>query len=385
MFPDAGAGTLSARVAEGIEHAVREGAFAPNAPLPSHRELCRLHGVSLKTVRKALDLLESRGVLYRRERSGTYVLPAALRPRVATPATALTCINVIEPDQPASRAPLRTDYLKGYTDVLDRLSIEMRFVRWTDATEGYDTLLAPGLAPERQACLLANIAPAGLMEWLHAARVPFVVQYFRYYSPEGLPSHHSVYVNKVRAGFDATRHLLDLGHRRVGYAGLRAPDNDSPGLFDGYRAALQCAGTDYSPEDILNFSTDDVEAALGPVREFLSGPRRPPAIFARTDALAIAMLAVAPELGIRVPEDLSVVGFNDLPASAATVPPLTTMASPRRALARTALDLLLSIVGRTGARYEHRMLNCHLVIRGSTAPAVPAQAPELVPVAGSIG
>lgn len=368
MFPDAGTGTLSARVAEGIEHAVREGAFAPNAPLPSHRELCRLHGVSLKTIRKALDLLESRGVLYRRERSGTYVLPSALRPHVATPATGLACINVIEPDQPASRAPLRTDYLKGYTDALDRVTLDMRFVRWDGNENAYPSVLSPGLAPERQACLLVNIAPAGLMEWLRERNVPFAVQYFRYYPTEGLPPHHSVYVNKVRAGFDATRYLLDLGHRRVGYAGVRAPDNDSPGLYDGYRAALQCAGTDHAPEDILDFSTDDVSAALGPVRAFLSNPQRPPAVFARTDALAMAFLAVAAEMGIRVPEELSVVGFNDLPESATTVPPLTTMASPRRALAHTALDLLLSSVGSTGG-FERRMLSCHLVIRRSTAPA----------------
>jgi hypothetical protein len=369
-------------VAEGIEHAVREGAFAPNAPLPSHRELCRLHGVSLKTVRKALDLLENRGVLYRRERSGTFVLPATLRPRAAAPGAGLACINVIEPPQPASRAPLRTDYLKGYTDALDRVTLDIRFKPWTEGERSYDALLAPDLAPSRQACLLVNIAPAGLMASLRARGVPFVVQYFRYYPDEGLPPHHSVYVNKVRAGYDATRHLQDLGHRRIGYAGLRAPDSDSPGLYDGYRAALQCAGTDHAPEDILDFSTDDVAEAMSPVREFLSRTRRPTALFARTDALAMATLAVAPEFGLRVPQDLSVVGFNDLPESALTAPPLTTMASPRRALARTAIDLLLNVVARGDGEYERRMLNCHLVIRGSTAPARRA---ELVSVGSGIG
>ncbi len=385
MFTEASGSALSARVAEGIEHAVREGAYAPNAALPSHRELCRRHGVSLKTVRKALDLLESRGVLYRRQRSGTYVLPAAVRGPALAPSTGLACINVIEPDQPASHAPLRTDYLKGYTDALDRVSLDMRFVRWPQRDGGYDEILSPGVAPARQACLLVNVAPAGLMAWLDGQNVPFVVQYFRYYASDTLPPHHGVFVNKVRAGFDATRYLLDLGHSRVGFAGLLAPQEDSPGLYDGYRAALQWAGTDHSPEDILGFSTDDIAAALGPVREFLARPHRPSAVFARTDALALAMLAVAPELGLRVPEDLSVVGFNDLPEAAGARPPLTTMASPRRALARTALETLLDVSEQPSRAAERRILNCHLVIRNSAAPPASARAGGISRCAGNAG
>jgi DNA-binding LacI/PurR family transcriptional regulator len=359
--------SLPARVAESIEHAVREGAFAPDALLPSHRELCRLHGVSLKTVRKALDILEERGVLYRRERSGTYVHPAAVAPRAASTQANLACINFVERDQPASRSALRTDYLMGYTDALEHLDVKMRFVRWMEGEDECGALLSDRFAPETQGCVLLNITPPRLMWWLAERRIPFVVQFFRHYSIEDLPPHPRVYVNKVGAGWEATRYLMGLGHQRIGFAGAVPEEQDAPGLYFGYRAALLSAGSDHRRDDILPFLTDEVDVALRPVRRFLERNGHLTAIVCQTDAMAIAILRVAQTLGIRVPEDLSVIGFNDLPEAAQANPPLTTMASPRRALARAAVEMLLSSAQKPPEDYETRVLNCHLMIRKSTA------------------
>ena len=152
---------------------------------------------------------------------------------------------------------------------------------------------------------------------------------------------------------------------------MQAPctrDRGVVGLYEGYRAALQCAGLGQTRVSIVaEVNTDDVSAAMGQATEYLRQPNCPTAIFAGTDAVGIALLRAAQSLGIAVPRQLSVVGFNDQPEAAASVPPLTTMAGPRRLLARTAVETLLSAAEGKFDSFQTKILNCRLVMRQSTA------------------
>jgi LacI family transcriptional regulator len=104
------------------------------------------------------------------------------------------------------------------------------------------------------------------------------------------------------------------------------------------------------------------------VIEYLKDPNRPTGIFAGTDAVAIAILQAAPGMGIRVPEDLSAVGFNDQPEAATSTPPLTTMSGPRRLLAQTAVETVFAAGQGKFDSFQTKILTCRLVVRRSTAP-----------------
>ena len=212
----------SQRVAEELRHALAEGRPYPHGQLPSHRELCRQHRVGVNTLRKALDILEQEGVLYRVERGGTFLSTTLPRPAISATGASLKCINFLE-QYPPLWTWLKTDYLAGYTDALDHVDIKMRFVPCPRTVTNFTSLILDRLDLKEQGCVLVNVAPPRLLEWLRGQNIPFVVQYFTAYERTDLPEHHSVYVNKTGAAADAVRHLLELGHRRIGYAGPLHP------------------------------------------------------------------------------------------------------------------------------------------------------------------
>ncbi|MDM4762498.1 LacI family DNA-binding transcriptional regulator [Galbitalea sp. SE-J8] len=177
----------------------------------------------------------------------------------------------------------------------------------------------------------------------------------------------SIGSDNVAGAYTATRHLIELGHRRIAHISGRR-DLESAELRElGYRRALEDAGIPYDPALVRDGNyrapqTDDAARAL------LTMTDRPTAIFAANDQSAIRVLEIASELGIRVPGDLSVVGFDNIPEASAAVPQLTTMAQPLREMGAEALRMLLALLGGTDTP-QHVQLHAELVVRGSTGPA----------------
>jgi LacI family transcriptional regulator len=173
----------------------------------------------------------------------------------------------------------------------------------------------------------------------------------------------------------ATRHLIGLGHRRIGFLGGRRDLESARLREEGYRAGLEEAGIVFDPELVLDggFKESTAEA---PARSLLSLAQRPTAIFAANDSSAIQTMRTAAQLGIDVPSNLSVIGFDNVPESALTQPPLTTVEQPIQTLGFEAVRLLINLIEHPDQRLEppeRVMLPTKLVIRSSTAP--PAQDP----------
>lgn len=171
----------------------------------------------------------------------------------------------------------------------------------------------------------------------------------------------------------ATRHLLELGHTRIGFLGGRA-DLESARLREaGFRDALAAAGLAVD-ESLVADGGFKRDTALEPARAMLSRSDRPTAVFAANDLSAIATMEVAAELGLRVPEDLSVVGYDNVPESALTDPPLTTVDQSIQRLGEVAVEILIAAIE---APHRHEpsevRLPAALVQRRSTAPAVPSR------------
>lgn len=184
--------------------------------------------------------------------------------------------------------------------------------------------------------------------------------------PEGHAAIDSDNVGGARA---ATEHLIALGHRRIAHIRGRA-DLASAELRElGYRQSLEAAGIPFDP-DLVCVGDYQTAATAEVARELLSRRDRPTAVFAANDSSAIGVLQVAGELGLRVPQDLSVVGFDDVPQAANATPPLTTVAQPLHDLGAEALRMLLELLGGRDVP-AHVQLPASLVVRASTAPPPP--------------
>ena len=181
--------------------------------------------------------------------------------------------------------------------------------------------------------------------------------------PSGLPTVDS---DNLTGAQLAVRHLLDLGHRRIGLISGR-PDLQSAQLRErGFRQALADAGIDVAPE-LVEIGEYDPAVSARAARTLLSRPDRPTAIFAANDISAIATIGVARELGLDVPGELSVVGFDNLPESALATPPLTTVSQPIRAMGHRAIEMLIKLIRGDAPDTAHLTLATELVVRQTTA------------------
>ena len=169
-----------------------------------------------------------------------------------------------------------------------------------------------------------------------------------------------------QGGLAATRHLIELGHRRIGVVAGPSSMLCSRARVDGYRAALETAGLPFDPE-LLRAGDFHHEAGYACGRELLRLPDRPTAVFAGNDLQALGLYEAARELGLRIPEDLSVVGFDDLPAARWVGPPLTTIRQPLAEMAATAARIVLDLARGRQPAATRIELATELIIRSSTA------------------
>ncbi|KRE89892.1 LacI family DNA-binding transcriptional regulator [Arthrobacter sp. Soil764] len=168
-------------------------------------------------------------------------------------------------------------------------------------------------------------------------------------------------------GYSATDHLLQLGHKRIAMIGGREDLQCSSAREDGYISALRRAGIALDPALMVpgDFSIEAGEAAT---RKLLELPDRPTAIFTGNDDQALGAYRAARSAGLRIPEDLSVIGFDDIPAAEWIEPGLTTIRQPVVQMAETAMRALLRHLDGDEELPQRIELGTELVVRGSTAP-----------------
>jgi LacI family transcriptional regulator, galactose operon repressor len=180
----------------------------------------------------------------------------------------------------------------------------------------------------------------------------------------GLPT---VDADNLNGAVIATEHLLELGHRRIGFLTGR-PDLESARLRErGYRVALERAGIEVD-QSLIRVGGFQIDTAEEGTRELLALGDRPTALFAANDVTAIAAMSVARSFGLAVPDDLSVIGFDNVPESALSEPPLTTIEQPIQQMGYDAVKILISLIDGSELVAEHTLLPTRLVVRGSCRP-----------------
>jgi DNA-binding LacI/PurR family transcriptional regulator len=174
--------------------------------------------------------------------------------------------------------------------------------------------------------------------------------------------------------YAATTHLIELGHKNIGFIGVAMEDALNLRRFRGYLAALTEHGLTLHKEYVVGpshgpaYSTE--EDGYKGMLSLVKLKRRPSAIVARNDFTAIGVLRAAHELGLAVPDEIAVVGFDNIPLSNFAIPPLTTVAQPIVEQGRRAARFLIDRIERTyeGSRREV-CLDCQLIVRESTTAA----------------
>ena len=178
----------------------------------------------------------------------------------------------------------------------------------------------------------------------------------------------AVTADNYHGGILATKHLIDLGHRRIGYISRPVDLSHSKGRFQGYQAALQQAGIAFDPNLVVKggFVLEDGRQA---VRQLLALDEPPTAISAYNDIMAIGALRALHENGLRVPDDFSLVGFDDIAQASFTCPALTTIYLPKYEMGQRGAELLIALIEKKkpDARVL-RPLDVELVVRESTGP-----------------
>ncbi len=213
--------------------------------------------------------------------------------------------------------------------------------------------------------LVFSDLPPELRERLRSRAIPFVIV-----DPAGDPSPDVPSVGSANwsGGLAATRHLIELGHTRI--AAITGPRDMMCSLarLDGYRSAMNSAGLTIE-NDWVRFGDFHVEGGRTQALHLLDRPDRPTAIFAGSDLQALGALEAARSLGLTVPDDVSIVGYDDIPLSRWVSPRLTTVHQPLRQMGVEAAKLVLSAARGEDPPGSARMdLATSLVVRDSTAP-----------------
>ncbi|GAA1770265.1 LacI family DNA-binding transcriptional regulator [Luedemannella helvata] len=200
---------------------------------------------------------------------------------------------------------------------------------------------------------------------LKARGVPFVVFDPTTELPGDVPF---VGATNWTGGQSAARHLIEQGHQRI--AMIAGPDHIlfCRARLAGYRSAMESAGLSVDADLVLNTEHLTRDAGHAATRALLSREPRPTAIFASSDLQAIGAYQAIREAGLRIPDDISVVGFDDLPIAAWVDPPLTTVRQPLTEMAATATEMALAMGRGEHATQVGVELATRLVVRASTAP-----------------
>ncbi|MEU6412941.1 LacI family DNA-binding transcriptional regulator [Microbispora sp. NPDC046933] len=318
-------------------------------------------GVSVATVSKVLNgrsdvAPETRSLVLSLLEQHDYVAPPQRRGEAAP--------DTIEVEFDADLNAYSTEIVQGAVQAgadLD-VAVVVSIRRDADRTAGWARELVA--AGRRALVAVTGELTSGQLTALARARLPLVV-----IDPLNLPRARvtSVGSTNFAGGMAATQHLLALGHRRVAYLGGPATAACNQARLHGYRAAMETGEAPVLPGYVRTGHFHYHDGVAGGAA-LLDLPEAPTAIFAGCDDIALGVLEAARARGLRVPEDLSVVGFDDTQVARMASPPLTTVRQPLREMGAVAVRTALRLAAGERVESHHVELATELVVRGSTAP-----------------
>ena len=349
-----------------IKQEICQKTYAASGKLPSERELCERFAASRGTVRAALDDLCRAGLIERRNGLGSYLTERGRRKN--------STIGLLIPDYEYFT------FFAALKNELSRLSenagYSLRISTWAEGSGRKSAAqlrrMARTLAVARvegvifRPCLDPKLADANreAARIFRNAQTPLVLLDADIAEAPDRSDCDIVSVNNVNAARQLARHLLARGRRRFAFvtdAKLSHRNGNWSARLFGLAGELALGGID---EGVRTLTLDPRDRAA--VRRTLGGKSRPDAIVCGNDEIAVALIETLAALGLRVPDDISVAGFDDLPCASASAPPLTTVRQPTRQIAAAALKAIFQRIRQPTGAPREICLPTPLVVRQST-------------------
>ena len=349
---------LYLQIALELKERIDSGEWSYGALLPSEYELCDVYDVSRGTVRQVLALLKDEGYIRRERGKGTFVARTGVQPNRKR-ITSQSISFVV----PYVRDSFVSSILLGLENKARENGFTIVFHHVENDLDQQASALRKAVQQDVAGIVLypvnSTIASPTLNN-LVKKRYPLVLvdRYIR-----GLYSDYVVSDN-FSGGVFATQHLLALGHRRIAFLSWIEMATSMEHRHLGYRQTLIEAGIEPDPDlewEVVGYPDIDRKA----IREHLLQPNRPTAIFAANDQLALAVQNVAQALKIVIPNELVLVGFDNLDFSMNLDVPLTTVAQSPYDMGRTAGELILCQIKEGNDCTQRRVLPVQLIIRSS--------------------
>ena len=204
---------------------------------------------------------------------------------------------------------------------------------------------------------------ADTLAFLRKHQVPFVMLHHCCNTP-GLSNTNRVYTDHFRGGYLAAEYLVKLGHKKILTVSARGIDNEYALRTEGYKAALSDCKIPFDPADIL-YGDASFQSGYQVVRDNQARLAGVGAIFAQSDLMALGIKEALGEMGLRVPQDVSLVGYDDIELCTMMKPWLTTIHQPKEESAKLACELLVELIGSQGTDSREIRVSPTLVIRQS--------------------
>lgn len=354
---------LYLQLADYLRRQIETGAWPPEFQLPPEIDLATQFEVGRGTVRQAMALLVNQGLLQRTAGKGTFVAISEARPRS----------QLIGMVVPYLRDSLTTDMLHGAEGILRRsgyglvfshsegsLKLEVAQIEQLRQQRVSGLILFP-VGVEEEPATLSRVLPPNLPLVLVDRRLPGLVA-------------DTVVADNTGGAYRAVEHLLTVGHTRI--ACVTVPDRPSSVIdrIVGYEQAMRDAGrlplvavplalhNDRVRDTVPSYSADE----LSPVDHLLGVPDAPTALFCINDFVALGVMRRLVEQGKRIPDDVAIVGFDDIAIAPYMPVPLTTVAQPKYEIGVQAAQLLLDQIAGAAAPGREVVLPTSLVVRDSS-------------------
>ena len=354
---------LYQRIFSDLKRRIDGGEWGNGAILPTENELCETYQVSRGTVRQVLAEMEKEGLVRRERGRGTFLIHSGLEKPIQT-ANHPTISFIV----PYVRDSFVSSILLGVESTARASGCAVVFNHVENDLEEQEMALRTAFQQGSEGIILypVNSKDASpVLNELIQRDFPLVLvdRYIRGMFTDYVTS------DNFGGGLVATQHLLSLGHRRVAFLNWTEMATTMEHRRVGYRQALQEVGVDWEEGlewEVKGYPEIDLEA----LEEQLTAPGRPTAIFAANDQLALAVQRVARSIKLSIPEDLALVGFDNLEISAHVDIPITTVAQPTFEMGKLAAEILLDKVKsaaqeRAFCPSQRRVLPVQMIVRQS--------------------
>jgi DNA-binding LacI/PurR family transcriptional regulator len=354
---------LYLQLADQLRRQIENGTLKPGERLLPEIEIAKGYGLARGTVRQALLLLVNLGLLQRTRRKGTFVADSHARSHAPLIGIIVPYLgdNLTTEIMHGAESVLR---LNGYSLIFGpsggRLDQEQEQIRRFQRDKVSGLILFPVSLPGEARMLQETLPPGFPLVLIDRKVSDFTAS--------------SVLVDNFGAAYHAVEHLISLGHRRIGCVTHNDRVSSVEDRQRGYEQAMDAAGlAPMTPATLVHQApiadgqpAPYAEHDMGPVDQLFASSHRPTALFCVNDFIALGVMRHIVGCGIRVPEDVAIVGFDDIPLAAFMPVPLTTVAQPKFEIGSHAAQLLLDkISGREPATHSV-VLPTALSLRSST-------------------